>query len=244
MAAGNICMKSRNKENEFPYLQSISAPDTSAPEVSVPEVPKKGSSALTIVDVGTSWFTWTIPCFPVMSVEFVRVKASINDIHKEYTVLWEFTQPEVGRAQVLHNSINIESDDESNIDVQHSLPFKVLGTCKSVERQSILEEANSYLNEYNRPVFVQLEREPDNAHDSNAIAVFVMTDNDFFKVGYIASELTQYVHPCLDDPSFEVSVKNIRFSTTWMMVGYYITIELSKKGLWHKNVVKASKNVK
>ena len=224
------------------------------------------------MDVDTSWFTWTIPCFPVMSVDFVRAKASINDTHmdclikkdanihlgelcctsyctisiekKEYTVLWEFTQPEVGRAQVLHNSINIESDDESNMNVQHSLPFKVLGTCKSVGRQSILEEACSYLNEYNRPVFVQLEREPDNAHDSNAIAVFVMTDNDFYKVGYIASELTQYVHPCLDDPSFEVSVKNIRFSTTWMMVGYYITIELSKKGLWHKNVVKASKNVK
>jgi hypothetical protein len=24
MAAGNICMKSRNKENDFPYLQSVS----------------------------------------------------------------------------------------------------------------------------------------------------------------------------------------------------------------------------
>jgi hypothetical protein len=194
----------------------VSAPEVSAPEVSAPEVPKKGI-ALTIVDVDTSWFTWTIPCFPVMSVDFVRVKASTNDTHvdclikkdanihigelcctsyctisiekKEYTVLWEFTQPEVGRAQVIHNSINIESDDESNMNVQHSLPFKVLGTCKSVERQSILEEAYSYLNEYNRPVFVQLEREPDNAHDSNAIAVFVMTDNDFYKVGYIASEV-------------------------------------------------------
>lgn len=44
--------------------------------------------------------------------------------------------------------------------------------------------------EYNRPVFSKLERVPDNVYDNNAIAVYVMTDDNYDKVGYIASELT------------------------------------------------------
>lgn len=136
------------------------------------------------------------------------------------------------------------SSHDGTLDILHTVPFKVLGTCKSTARQMVLAEAHSYLNEYNRPIFVKLEREPDNVYDSNAIAVFVQIDVEFQKVGYVASELTEYVHPYIDDPDFQASVKNIRFCTTWMMVGYYITIELTKKGLWHNTVVKASKSVK
>ena len=36
----------------------------------------------------------------------------------------------------------------------------------------ILEEVFEYLNEYNRPVYVQLEKEPDNLHDPNAMILF------------------------------------------------------------------------
>ena len=50
-----------------------------------------------------------------------------------------------------------------------AVPLKVLGSCHSGERQKILEEVFEYLNEYNRPVYVQLEKEPDNLHDPNAM---------------------------------------------------------------------------
>lgn len=122
--------------------------------------------------------------------------------------------------------------------------FKVLGVCYSVERQKSLERAYEHLYEYNRPVFAKLEKEPDNVHDSNAIAVYIMTDDNYEKVGYIASELTKYVHTHLNTPDFHVSVEKITFCTKYLLVGFYLTISLSKKGLWHNAVIKASRNVK
>ena len=65
-----------------------------------------------------------------------------------------------------------QSIEEEQIESEvHTVPLKVLGSCHSGERQKILEEAFEYLNEYNRPVYVQLEKEPDNLHDPNATYV-------------------------------------------------------------------------
>ena len=66
----------------------------------------------------------------------------------------------------------------------------------------------------------------------------------FEKVGYLAKELAHYVHPVLSDKSLEVDVKKIRFSTTYHMVGFYLTLNITKNGLWDKQVVSASKKVK
>ena len=54
-----------------------------------------------------------------------------------------------------------------------------------------------------------LEPEPENIYDSGAIAVYIMSaeSDSYDKVGYIAKEFTCYVHPCLKDPHFRVSVK-------------------------------------
>lgn len=95
------------------------------------------------------------------------------------------------------------------------MPFKVLGTCYSSDRQRALQEALQYLEEYNRPVFAKLEAEPENAADQNAIAVHVMSSGDYEKVGYIAKELTQHVYPVLSDPSLNGEVKKIRFCTIY-----------------------------
>jgi hypothetical protein len=43
--------------------------------------------------------------------------------------------------------------------------------------------------------------------------------------------------------SLDVSVKHIRVSTTFSTMGYYLTLEITKHGMWHNNVV-ASKKVK
>lgn len=181
---------------------------------------------------------------------YCRVK--IDDVN--YIVLWKFTkcQDESGivtittqEAEETSNPmLDLEESSDSHKDIRHSLPFKVLGTCHSTCRQDALEEAYSYLHEYNRPVFAKLEHEPDNPFDNNAIAVFVQTNAEYKKVGYIASELTKYVLPHLHESEFDVSVKHIRFCTNFWRVGYYITLELSRQGLWNKEVIKASKHVK
>lgn len=98
--------------------------------------------------------------------------------------------------------------------------------------------------EYNRPVFIKLEEKPENIYDENAIAVFLKSSDTYVKVGYIARELTCYVQPCLSHPNFNEKVLNIRFRTTFLMIDFYLTIELTKKGMWHQQVMKASKSVK
>ena len=134
-------------------------------------------------------------------------------------------------------------NQEPESDTTHCLPFKVLGTCYSSDRQNALQEALLYLEEYNRPVFAKLEAEPENATDRNAIAVYIMSSGDYDKVGYIAKELTQYVHPVLNNPSLNVEVKKICFCAIYRMIGFYVTIEITKRGLWDDAVVRASKKV-
>ena len=66
-----------------------------------------------------------------------------------------------------------QSIEEEQIESEvHTVPLKVLGSCHSGERQKILEVVFEYLNEYNRPIYVQLEKEPDNLHDPNAMILF------------------------------------------------------------------------
>lgn len=92
-------------------------------------------------------------------------------------------------------------------------------------------------------MFTKIEAEPENVHDKRAIAVYIMSSSDYEKVGYIPSELTKYIHPILKDPNLDVSVNRIRFCTTFQKIGFYLTIDITKKGLWDNAVVKASKNV-
>lgn len=65
------------------------------------------------------------------------------------------------------------------------------------------------------------------------------------KVGYIARELTRYSHPLLANGNIvTVNVKHIKFYIVYMRVGYYITINIAKKGQWEEQVIRASLQVK
>ena len=230
-------------------------------------------------------FSWRIPCFPVMAIEFVYVcfkkgsdildgviqKDAVDNVQrgvynctshcqirvesKPYTVLWTLipvqkaghTAPSVSVTTVCDSDTSdddIDSYEHSDPVATHCLPFKVMGTCYSKARQDSLQEAFEYLYEHNRPVYARLQAEPENTHDKNAIAVYLMSSSDYEKVGYIAAELTRYLHPLLNDPSLEVSVKNIRFCTTFLMIGFYVTINITKRGQWDKQVIRASRTVK
>ena len=46
------------------------------------------------------------------------------------------------------------------------------------------------------------------------------------------------------DPDFHAEVRCVRFCTNYMLVGFNITIDLTKKGFWNNDVVKASKAVR
>lgn len=143
-------------------------------------------------------------------------KITIGEI--TYTVLWEFKKDSnsIGGPVVMADrngcdlsSVNVHGANDST--VKHTLPFKVLGTCFSKERQTSLEIAYDYLNNYNKPVFIDLVAEPENKSDPNAIAVYIMYEDDFEKVGYIARELTRFVHPLMKTQSLEYSMKTLDF---------------------------------
>lgn len=228
---------------------------------------------MTITSISDDWFPWKIPSFPVVTINFKNVKFTLSNgkhcngvVHKDIDiepgefcctshcmikidnndviVLWTLI-PSKNNVKLSKSDAKEEKEpslDEENCNEEHTLPFKVMGTCYSISRQDALEEAYEYLYKYNRPVFVKLVEEPENLHDRNAVAVYLMASEDYNKVGYIARELTTYVKPILK--TLDVSVKHIRFSTTFSTMGFYLAIGITKKGKWHENVVAASKKVK
>jgi hypothetical protein len=83
---------------------------------------------------------------------------------ENYVVLWELVKSKVTHIEDTFQPSDSDEQSENGehieyqlSDTDHCLPFKVLGTCYSSDQQKALDEAYSYLEEYNRPVFVKLE---------------------------------------------------------------------------------------
>lgn len=167
-------------------------------------------------------------------------------VSRSYTVLWELKricQTKTTTVNAVAHKAKGHTMEQCASNERHTLPFKVLGTCYSKERQLSLEKAFDYM-EANRPVFADLVHEPDNTHDPNAIAVYISFEGDYEKVGYLPRELTCFVHPLLQKPELDVQVKKIRFRTSYLRVGFYLTLDITKNGAWDDVVVAASKNAR
>ena len=93
-------------------------------------------------------------------------------------------------------------------DITHCLPFEVMGTEYHYE---------------NKHIFANDNAEPDKPYNKNAIAVYIMSSTDYEKVGYLPTELTRFVHSQPKDPKLEVTVRQIRFCTTFLINGFEIS---------------------
>ena len=96
---------------------------------------------------------------------------------------------------------------------------------------------------HNKDVQAQLQPEPENDYDQHAIAVLINCGGGWNKVGYIAKELTSDIHPIIERNNIKVTVARIRFRVNYLLVGFYITLNITKKGPWSSKVVKASRKV-
>ena len=68
--------------------------------------------------------------------------------------------------------------------------------------------------------------------------------HEWSKIGYIAKELTKFLHPLLKHGFItNVSLKHIKFRASYLKVGSYATIQITRKGQWENAVLKASKRV-
>ena len=92
-----------------------------------------------------------------------------------------------------------DSDTDDDESVEHTLAFKCIGAAHEKPRQKFLEVAERKLHREQCEVKVKLRHEPENEKDRNAIAIDMDHGTGWFHVGYIASELTQYLHPLILD---------------------------------------------
>ena len=215
-------------------------------------------------------FTWTIHSFAVLDIIFRRGVA-IERAHNQhvlfnaegaigltvqkkisctkwcfvtieeitYLVVWKFDiLPAFKCGPTTENESLTIADDNT----KHILPFKVLGVSYK-NRQIHLKCASEKL-ERNEEVQIKIEPDPDNDHDKNAIAVLINYGSGWIIVGYIPSELTCYLHPLIESNSIVVTISHILLRVIFMLTGYYLTINITRKGQWCPQVITASKRVK
>ena len=97
---------------------------------------------------------------------------------------------QVGLLDIVLSDDSDDSNEENDSsEIEHTVPFKVLGTAYK-GRQIILKNAYECL-ENNKDVQAQLQPEPENDYDQNAIAVLINCGSGWNKVGYIAKEGAQ-----------------------------------------------------
>ena len=123
----------------------------------------------------------------------------------------------------------------------YTATFKVLGTQHHLQMQNNLEEAYVTYHDAGLPVKACLTSEPDNDKDSSALLVQLDYGKGLKPAGYIAKEMTQFLHPLLtSNAPVTVAVKHIKFGTLRSQIGYYMALNVTNQGLWDKVVQAAS----
>ena len=259
---------------------------------------------------------WTVPCFPVLSIHFVKLSIEIdgktlnglvnqddfNILHcqklpcegtccshcqisidgAEYTVLWKWelllelpddvdsfsegssviscisetdmsddmSDTSIGDVNLGDDISDNETDDDDNDDddeapIFHTLPFKVMGVAHTNQSQTHLTRANLRMYEEHEEVTAHLEPEPQNERNADAISVQIDYGNGRCHVGYIARELTKFIHPLLNDNAItRVEIGDITFSVKWLRIGFYMKLLITRVGRWHPYVVYKAMRVK
>ena len=73
-----------------------------------------------------------------------------------------------------------------------------------------------------RKLDARLRPEPTNEKDKNAIAIDIDHGTGYYHAGYIASELTKYIHPLLaNNKIVDVSVEHIELRVFFARMGHY-----------------------
>lgn len=119
-----------------------------------------------------------------------------------------------------------ESDEES---VQH----KCVGAAREKTPPGILRKCRDKLHKERASIIVRLRPEHTNEKDRNAIAIDMNYGTGWNCFGYIARELTEYIHPLINNRKIlSVPVEHIIPRLYWAKIGYYPLINITRKGQW------------
>jgi len=124
-----------------------------------------------------------------------------------------------------------DDDDPDNDSITHTLPFKVIGVAHSLTTQNHLEECLEKMTIDHDSVKVRVTPEPDNEKDRNAISVEVNYSEEWKHVGYIASNLTTYVHNAIQTYKLiACTIEHIKFRVHFARPGLYMKLLITKQG--------------
>ena len=132
-------------------------------------------------------------------------------------------------------------DDSSSKDdaipaITHTVIFKCIGVTKEKRYQDTLKYARKKLDDGIK-LPVKFQPEPDNKHDSKAIAFMCQDNSGWQRIGYVVSEITDEVHRAINDGKIlDVSFDYIKYHIHFSSPGWYTGIHITLNGDWSLSV--------
>ena len=113
-----------------------------------------------------------------------------------------------------------DEDESDENEITHAVPFKCIGAAHEKNYQHHLEQTYLALHGQDKPVNVRIWPEQLNPMDSSAIDLDYGTG--WTHVGYIASELCEYLDPLIAARDIlEVYVQHIKYRVDFFKIGFY-----------------------
>ena len=98
--------------------------------------------------------------------------------------------------------------------------------------QHHLEQAYLALHGQDKPVNVRIRPESLNPMDPSAIAIDVDYGTGWTHIGYIASQLCEYLHPLIATGDIlEVYIQHIKYRVDFFKIGFYQKIFIKRGGV-------------
>ena len=168
--------------------------------------------------------------------------------NEELTVDDKFNAKEDGdKVDDKEDQLELENSDDDELFssplVTHTVMFKCIGVTQEKPYQATLREANSLLQS-GEDVPVRLTPEPNNPHDSQAIAFECqLKDKRWRRIGYVVHEALEETHKALNNGDIlNVRFGWIKYVTDWFRSGpgFFAGIKISKRGDWPASIVRCS----
>ena len=165
------------------------------------------------------------------------VESSSEDERSEITVVPETPPPESSESDsdtIDEASVHLSAHNRTT----HTVTFKCIGCHKEVQYQQALACA-SQCRRNGELVLCKLECEPNNPHDSRAIAFFCKL-NKWEKIGYAVKEVLEELHDAIANNKItDVTIKWIKYVIYWQSPGWYAGIDITREGQWSHTVLRS-----
>ena len=137
-----------------------------------------------------------------------------------------------------HDSKSGNESDDSPSEVEnapvHVVTFKCIGCNRDPIAQDALQQVATKVRS-GETVPVELQPEPDNPYDADAIAFVCKLDDRKVRVGYVVREVLSHVHTAIKEGKIQyVRFAWVKYLVTWIRSGpgFYAGIDVAKKGEW------------